>query len=203
VIDTQKVRKRGRPLSFDPESAVETAMNMFHAKGYDGVSVADLVDALGIKPPSFYAAFGSKAGLFERTLERYTATEQNLFPNALEKGGSVAEVLARTFEDAARLYPKRNGVAGCLVLDSAKNSGDAEARAMTARLTTEFHEALVAFIASEYPAKAEAIADFVQTVLAGMSGAARDGMDHERLASIATIAGRSVHGELDKGNRSA
>jgi len=202
VIDTKTIRKRGRPLSFDPEIAVETAMNMFHAKGYDGVSVADLVEALGIKPPSFYAAFGSKAGLFERTLERYTATEQNLFPNALVKGGSVAEVLARTFEDAARLYPRKNGVAGCLVLDGAKNSGDPEARAMTARLTAEFHETLVSFIANEEPTRAEAIADFVQTVLAGMSAAAREGMEHKRLASIAAIAGRSVQGELANGSPS-
>ena len=62
---------RGRPRSFDLDQAIDIAMKLFHARGYDAVGVAELVAALGIKPPSFYAAFGSKAGLLERALERY------------------------------------------------------------------------------------------------------------------------------------
>ncbi|MBX4426362.1 TetR/AcrR family transcriptional regulator, partial [Mycobacterium tuberculosis] len=54
------------------EQAIETAQRLFHARGYDAVSVADLTQAFGINPPSFYAAFGSKLGLYTRVLQRYS-----------------------------------------------------------------------------------------------------------------------------------
>ena len=114
---TETPGTRGRPRSFDTERAVETAMKLFHARGYDGVGVAELSRELGIKPPSFYAAFGSKAGLFERALQRYAAGEANVFAHAQAGGGSVGEVLERTLLRAAHLYPRREGAAGCLVLD--------------------------------------------------------------------------------------
>jgi TetR/AcrR family transcriptional repressor for divergent bdcA len=72
---TNKSRPRGRPRRFDPDQAVTTAQQLFHARGYDAVSVADVTEALGINPPSFYAAFGNKAGLYTRVLDRWTSTE--------------------------------------------------------------------------------------------------------------------------------
>ena len=69
-MTTNNPAPRGRPRRFDPDAAVATAQQLFHARGYDAVSVADLTEALGINPPSFYAAFGSKAGLYARILDR-------------------------------------------------------------------------------------------------------------------------------------
>src|SRR5215468_5658737 len=125
---TEKSGPRGRPRSFDAEQAVEHAMKLFHSRGYDAVGVAELVDELGIKPPSFYAAFGSKLGLLERALERYAKSEANVFATALDKGGSVVEVIARALENAARIYPANSGVSGCLVLDGTRNSAAPEVR---------------------------------------------------------------------------
>ena len=48
-------------------------MRLFRRHGYEGVSIADLTGAIGIAPPSLYAAFGSKAGLYREALDRYTA----------------------------------------------------------------------------------------------------------------------------------
>jgi len=172
-------------------------MKLFHQKGYDAVGVAELTDALGIKPPSFYAAFGSKAGLFRRALERYTAGEANLFPNALAKGGGVAAVIARMFADAARTYPDCDGRAGCLVLYGTRNSTDPEARAMTGEISRASRAALAEFIATEAPARAEELAAFATMTLAGMSAAARDGAGREELERIAAIAGRAFARELE------
>jgi hypothetical protein len=47
-MTTNMLPARGRPRRFDPDEAVATAQRLFHAKGYDGVSVADLTRALGI-----------------------------------------------------------------------------------------------------------------------------------------------------------
>src|SRR3954468_24300190 len=56
----QKPARTGRPRSFDEQAALEKAMRVFWQKGYDGTSISDLTAALGINPPSLYAAFGNK-----------------------------------------------------------------------------------------------------------------------------------------------
>jgi len=160
-------------------------MKLFHARGYDAVGVAELGAALGIAPPSFYAAFGSKAGLFERALAHYMAGEANIFGRARAEGGSVAEVIDGTFARAARLYPRRYGVAGCLVLDGTRNSVDPEARALTAAARQASRDAIRDFIAGEYPACADELADLVTIALSGMSAAARDGASRKQLEAFA------------------
>lgn len=188
----KKTRSPGRPRSFDMDQALEAAIRLFQARGYDAVGVAELVEELGIKPPSFYAAFGSKAGLIERAFERYSASEANVFERARDKGGSVAEVIDRTLANAARLYPERGGVAGCLVLDGTRNAADAEVRALTARAKQASFEALREFIASEYPGRAAELAQLVTIALSGMSAAARDGAGRKELEQFAATLSRAI-----------
>jgi TetR/AcrR family transcriptional regulator, repressor for divergent bdcA len=176
--------------------AIDTAIKLFHARGYDAVGVAELGEALGIKPPSFYAAFGSKAGLLARALERYGNSEANIFSRAHAEGGSVAEVIDRTLARAARLYPERNGVAGCLVLDGTCNSADPEARALTATAKQANRAAIRNFIATEYPDRADELANFVTIAMAGMSAAARDGADEAMLRAFAEMASRAFRREV-------
>jgi len=65
------VRKRGRPLSFDRDAALQRAMEVFWAHGYEASSLQDLTQAMGINPPSLYAAFGDKEKLFMEVVDRY------------------------------------------------------------------------------------------------------------------------------------
>jgi TetR/AcrR family transcriptional repressor for divergent bdcA len=141
------------------DAAIDAAMKLFHARGYDAVGVAELGEALGITPPSFYAAFGSKAGLLERALKRYGESDANIFAGAHAEGGSVAEVIERTLAPAARLYPEHDGVAGCLVLDGTRDSADPEACTLTAAARQHSRAAIRNFIATEYPDKADELAD--------------------------------------------
>src|SRR5688572_23622814 len=62
---------RGRPRAFDAERALDAALKVFWAKGYDGASLDDLTDAMSINRPSLYAAFGNKENLFRRAVDRY------------------------------------------------------------------------------------------------------------------------------------
>jgi AcrR family transcriptional regulator len=78
-MDKPRQRRSSGPRTFDRDQAVDTAMRLFRRHGYEGVSVADLTGAIGIAPPSLYAAFGSKAGLYRESLDRYTA-----IPGALD-----------------------------------------------------------------------------------------------------------------------
>ena len=63
--------KAGRPRSFCTDTALDRAMTVFWRRGYEGASLAELTDAMGINSPSLYAAFGNKEGLFRAVLERY------------------------------------------------------------------------------------------------------------------------------------
>ncbi len=170
-------------------------MRLFHARGYDAVGVAELGAGLGITPPSFYAAFGSKAGLFSRVLKRYVESEANIFARAQADGGTVAETIDRMFAHAARLYVAHDGVAGCLVLDGTRNSADPEARALGAATRQANRAVIRDLIATEYPACAEALTDLVVIALAGMSAAARDGAGKASLNRFAASMRRAFRRE--------
>ena len=62
----------GRPRAFAIDAALDHAMAVFWRKGYEGASIADLTAAMGINPPSLYAAFGNKERLFLKVIERYS-----------------------------------------------------------------------------------------------------------------------------------
>lgn len=117
VTTTKPGRTPGRPRQFDAEQAIETAQRLFHARGYDAVSVADLTQAFGINPPSFYAAFGSKLGLYTRVLQRYSQTGAIPIDALLRDDQPVAASLIAVLQEAARRYVADPAAAGCLVLE--------------------------------------------------------------------------------------
>src|SRR3989441_9709766 len=74
----------GRPRSFDPDTALDRAMHVFWAKGYEGASLPDLTKAMRINRPSLYAAFGNKEALFRKALARYAEGPASYVREALE-----------------------------------------------------------------------------------------------------------------------
>lgn len=188
-MTTNIAPSRGRPRRFDPDEAVITAQRLFHEKGYDAVSVADLTKMLGINPPSFYAAFGSKAGLYKRILDRYATTGAIPLKRILEADRPLAASLAEVLEEAARYYAADTAATGCMVLEGTR-CNDVEARG----LAQAFHVAAQNFIrqtiAERYPQEADRVADFVCTTMAGLSASARHGQGLERLLATARLAGK-------------
>src|SRR3546814_14974836 len=88
-------------------------MALFHDRGYEGVSVAELGAAIGVNPPSLYAAFGSKKGLFERALKCYVATTGGITAATLAEPGPVAEVVPRVLTRLAGVHAPPAGRRGC------------------------------------------------------------------------------------------
>ena len=76
---------RGRPREFDVENALDRALEVFWRKGYEGASLEDLTEAMGINRPSLYAAFGSKEELFRLALDRYAEGPAGYVTDALEQ----------------------------------------------------------------------------------------------------------------------
>jgi len=187
-VTTNKSRSRGRPRRFDPEVAVATAQQLFHARGYDAVSVADVTDALGINPPSFYAAFGSKAGLYQRVLDHWTGTEAIPLADILSPDVPVAAALAAMLEEAARRYASDPAAGGCLVLEGTR-CNDEGAREAARALNLGAEEFIRDYIAARHPEAADELTDFVSTTMSGLSAKARNGHDLPRLLATARLAG--------------
>ncbi len=195
MITTNNARSRGRPRRFDPEEGVAVAQQLFHARGYDAVSVADVTEALGINPPSFYAAFGNKAGLYARVLDRYAMTSAVPLSDILRPDRSVGQCLAALLQEAARLYAANPSAAGCLVLEGTR-CDDVEARTAARGFFGAAEDVIRTYIAERYPEKAEGVTDFICTTMLGLSAQARRGLDHDRLQTIARLAGEPLAQQL-------
>lgn len=188
---TNKSATRGRPRRFDPHEAVARAQRLFHEKGYDGVSVADLTQVLGINPPSFYAAFGSKAELYRKVLERYAVTGALPLRQILATDQPLAVALAQVLEQAAHSYAADPAAAGCLVLEG-MHCDDPQARAAANVYHLAAQELIRSSIAARCPQQAQLLADFVATTMAGLSASARHGQSLERLLASARLAGLAL-----------
>ena len=114
-MDTPQRSRGGRPRSFDRDQAVETAMRLFWRHGYEGVSVGDLTDAIGIAAPSLYAAFGSKAGLFRQALARYEEAGGGFDLSLIGAAGSLEEAVRLVLEAGVRAVTDPAREPGCMI----------------------------------------------------------------------------------------
>ena len=88
---------RGRPREFCVDEALAKALRVFWEKGYEGTSLNDLTEAMGITRPSLYAAFGNKESLFRKALDLYETEKLAYIGRALEQptARGVAETMLR------------------------------------------------------------------------------------------------------------
>src|SRR5439155_8527040 len=104
----------GRPRAFDPDAALERAMHVFWAKGYEGASLSDLTRAMRINRPSLYAAFGNKEQLFRKVRDRYVNGPLADFGKALA-APKARDVIEQIFFGAAEMAGDPRLPAGCLM----------------------------------------------------------------------------------------
>jgi AcrR family transcriptional regulator len=107
----------GRPREFELDGAIEKATGLFWRNGYEGTSLSDLTSAIGISPPSFYFAFGSKEGLFRKVIERYFAEQSKLVEAAFRKPTPRAVVM-HFLRGYADMLTDPLHAPGCLALNS-------------------------------------------------------------------------------------
>src|SRR5215813_3956869 len=138
----------GRPREFDVDAALDRATELFWQRGYEGTSVQDLVETLGINRASLYATFGDKAQLFESVLERYDCWVDASVGRALAPPAAGAEAMRAYFSALIPGATRKSGPRGCLVLNTVAGGATApvglqeKVRATMERTTGQIEEAL-------------------------------------------------------------
>ncbi|MDR5782850.1 TetR/AcrR family transcriptional regulator [Caballeronia sp. LZ065] len=180
-----QLKTRGRPRSFDRETALRRAMEVFWSKGYDTCSMADLVDAMGINSPSLYAAFGSKEDLYREAVELYVAAEGGAALRNLQAHESVRDGLRAMFRTSTELFTGTSHPRGCMIFLGAMSVGaeHAQLRAELQKLRRKVASTVAARLAQavesgELDARTDvpALAALCMTLFAGLSIQAQDGV---------------------------
>ncbi|WP_458243631.1 TetR/AcrR family transcriptional regulator [Streptomyces sp. MAI_2237] len=166
-----------RTKEFDPEAALQAALELFWQRGYEATSMSDLVDHLDIGRASIYATFGSKHELYLKALDRYDRAGLPPIMRELSRPGpalpAVRAVVRRYAAEAADDRLRRSG---CLVTNTAAELAPhdpAAARRVERnwdQLETVLHSALLrAQAQGELPAGRDPLA-LARTLLVLMQG---------------------------------
>jgi AcrR family transcriptional regulator len=186
----------GRPRTFCTEKALDSAMQVFWRKGYEGASMVDLTTAMGINSPSLYAAYGSKEGLFRAVLERYEA-RRDMFMAEVFAAPSAKDVASLFLHGVADFAADTGGKnpPGCLLLQSGMTCGDSDIPDELARHRAIKEKALCERFAraraeGDLPESTEpsALARYVMAVSNGMCVQAASGATLEDLHAVADVA---------------
>ncbi|WPO39850.1 TetR/AcrR family transcriptional regulator [Tardiphaga sp. 42S5] len=188
----------GRPREFDTDTALDLALHVFWRKGYEGASMADLTEAMGITKPSLYAAFGNKEDLFRKALDRYVDGPGGYFRTGLEKPTAREVVEHILYESVNAVTDPENP--GCLAVQGALCCGDAAEtikQELVARRAKGENDLKVRFARAisegDLPADADAgdLARYISAILQGMAVQAAGGAAREQLRKLADMAMRS------------
>jgi AcrR family transcriptional regulator len=192
------VASRGRPRTFDPDTALRQALDVFWERGYEGTSLNDLAQAMGIASASIYACFGSKEQLFRKVMALYGTTSGEPPRRALRDGptarGAIHAMLCATADEITRSDTPHY----CMLILAAP-TGAVENHAVREFLADRRRDMLSAIRdrlargvsdgdLTAPPAGLDAIARYYTTVVQGLSIQARDGATRADLEAIITCA---------------
>jgi AcrR family transcriptional regulator len=189
----------GRARAFDADQALDRAMTVFWSKGYEGTSLSDLTEAMGINRPSLYAAYGNKQELFRKALERYGEGPSSYEREALAQP-TAREVAEGLLRGAADVQTDPGTPAGCLAVLGTTYC--AEDSSPIGKIVIAFRRAGQAAIRERFErARAEGdlptdadpkeLTDYIGTVVCGMAVQAASGATREDLERVIELAMRA------------
>ena len=195
----KNTRKRGRPPAFERGQALERAMEVFWASGFEAASIPRLTAAMGISAQSLYAAFGSKDARYREAIARYRETIGGFADRALDEGTDAVDAIARLLREAAVLFSRPAKAPGCMVTTAPAGVMDepltlfgrqlrAEGvRKLAERLQRGVHDGQL-----RREIDCASWARYLSSVVQVMSVQARDGAATEALLTTAEITVRSL-----------
>ncbi|MGY3604701.1 TetR/AcrR family transcriptional regulator [Bradyrhizobium sp. Leo121] len=186
----------GRPRAFDADAALDQAMEVFWRHGYEGATIAQLTEVMGINPPSLYAAFGSKEGLLKAALDRYSA-KRACWMEEIVSAPTARGVAERMLMGTADTQTDPANPPGCLLVQGGLACGTGSANvpfelaAHRAQTENQLRERFVRAKAEgdlKETADPAALARYLSAVIAGMGVMASSGADREALRQVAAVS---------------
>ena len=186
----------GRPRAFDLDRALDAALSVFWERGYEGASLADLTEAMRINKPSLYAAFGDKADLFRKAVDRYMSKQGLLWEQALQEP-TARRAVERILAMVADSLTSGQNPRGCLLVQSAlacsEESDGIKCELALKRAESDSllrHRFARAQAEGELPSTVDfaALSRFFSTVLRGMSVEASGGATRKDLQNVIDLA---------------
>jgi TetR/AcrR family transcriptional regulator, transcriptional repressor for nem operon len=110
-------------MEFDPDKAIDIAMEVFWCRGYENTSMTDLLGAMDLSKSSFYQTFGNKRQIFERCLKRYADMLSKNMEKELNAADSGRRFIENLFDTIANTAQQAEGAKGCLMVNSANEFG--------------------------------------------------------------------------------
>jgi len=193
--------KRGRPRAFSEDEALDAALEVFLAKGFEGCSVDDLSCALGINKPSLYSAFGNKEDLFVSVLRKYHGRYRERFGELVGKGLPPKKTVAEWFSWFLDNYRSQHEPLGCLIVNSTLLAGENYPR--IAEELKKFHDLNEKLMsdylqkekkAGRFPGDPAVTSQFLNAVVQGMAVLHRSQHDIGALRNIAKKAMDAIPG---------
>jgi AcrR family transcriptional regulator len=198
MVQKEETPRLGRPRAYDPEVALQRAMETFWDAGFSGTSLDDLSTRMGMNRPSLYAAFGDKQALYLKTLDRYRARRRADIAAALGAGRPLRDVLRRLFHVMVeRFLAGERGARGCYLVGTATTEAveNPEVRKMLVQSVHELDEAFrAAFSAAQArgelgeQADSRALAMVATAVVHTLALRARAGQPRAALRELADSA---------------
>jgi TetR/AcrR family transcriptional regulator, transcriptional repressor for nem operon len=185
-----------RPREFDIDQALERAMNVFWTKGYEGASLQDLLDAMGIARGSLYKAFQDKRSIYLAALDLYDSTEIQRTVDALRGAGDGVTRIRSFLEGARQAVVRRHDRRGCFLCNAAVDQAPVDAEiqgkvlAMMKRMERAIADALAEHAqAAGWPAERRARTALTLTnAYLGLRVLARSGAPSKDLAAVIRTA---------------
>ncbi|MFJ4950715.1 TetR/AcrR family transcriptional regulator [Streptomyces sp. NPDC088760] len=184
--------KRSR-RAFDRDQALAAALREFWTHGYETTSVASLTEAMGINPPSLYAAFGDKRQLFDEAVQLYRRTYGARLPQGPDARSAISTLLRHIAAD----YTDPSHPPGCIIITGATNCapGSQDVKDKLRAMREETKASIAACIRTDVAAgrlpadtDADGLAAFYAAVVQGMNQQAVDGASRETLERVVDAA---------------
>ena len=191
--------ERGRPRSFDTDTALDQATEVFWRHGFQSASMAELTAATGLSKPSLYAAFGDKASLYLQCLERYGRRQVQLQSELLDDEPDGRKAVEGFMRAMATHQADPSLPGGCLVVNGTADCGspsmpqavEAALRGMAGgteeRLLVRLQRARREGQLPQ-PLDPKKLATLFSSVLTGMAMMAKSGQSAQKLQEVVDAA---------------
>jgi TetR/AcrR family transcriptional regulator, copper-responsive repressor len=191
--------ERGRPRAFDADLALDRAVEVFWKHGFQGASLHELTEAMGLSKPSLYAAFGDKEALYLKTLDRYVKLLVARHAAALNDEADGRRAVERFLRSLATMLADPALPGGCFIINGTADCGGSTIPASVEMALREALQATDTMLRSrlqraqrdgELPADQQpaSLAGMFSALVAGLAVLAKSGAPASKLNEVISCA---------------